>query len=234
MRRFLGGRAIPLNIQAMNDIALELVEAAAKATMRISPNMQLEGIDALSGQQVTVESVKGGEPFTVGVTLRAVKKPGKSIGDVDGHYDPRRHRIYIDLNGDLVAEQLDRLKYDLLSDISSVLIHEMTHARDVLPRHMIDPKEKGDYVGYMNQPHEVKAYGQQLVQHVVAAWRRLEVKSRHKMNEPPTTDGKFIESLIEGTKDWRQIDKFMTEKNKRVVRLMATRAVLDLEEEMRG
>jgi len=160
---------------------------------------------------INLKNVKG-EDIDFLVQIRVGKAPS---GDkaTRGFYDRRDNTIVIYLSPWLDSNDLNETrKYDVINTNKSILIHEVTHALDV-----IDHYKKEEGVAYYNNPHEIRAFSRQIVDEASRVLKGLRLTSR-AMKRPMPQGARLIELLLEGSKTWREIRKDLTDVNNRYIR----------------
>lgn len=182
---------------------------------------------AMTGRQAAREYVPGGD-----ITFRHYGEDHPGI--------PYQIRIY--LNRDLSPKQFRDARRQVEDEIYSVLIHELTHAGDVMPTpaqsdrqrsRATARREREDVLGwderqYVNMPSEVRAFKQQVVQQVEDELQRLDEDGF----SVPATAGS-VEMLLEQSPVWMRIRDALEDENRRAIRRSAADAVARFERSSR-
>ena len=94
-----------------------------------------------------------------------------------------------------------------------LLIHEMTHVAEHLYIHEGRPEEGTENRAkrYYNQPHEVRAYMQQIVDHALSMADAPTPKKRY----PKPND--YVMFLIRTSDRWQRIEPHLSEANKHLI-----------------
>jgi hypothetical protein len=120
------------------------------------------------------------------------------------------------------------------ANIESKLLHEMTHARDVirerdavalLPPGTDDERSLARYRQYFNSSHEVRAYAQQIVSEslrpAVVLW------AQHRAQTSRTPNATIVEEVVERSPTWQRVSRFWTERSKQRVLLAVAQALAE-------
>lgn len=189
---------------------------------------------------VTVADGSTSKPVYVRVHAKATAKPyaavlGGALGTAGRHTV-----IEVYLNGamtpaDIASEKRQQplsscthetcLPYGLYN----VLIHEVTHAAEVnLGDAEYDPSkaESEGYADYVNDPAEVRAFMQEVVDDAVRNAERKDLPFRTLAKRAPNPNQRFIELLLKLSTTWGQVSKEMTATNQRRI-LTAVYTALD-------
>ena len=128
--------------------------------------------------------------------------------------------ITINLDGSRTPAYLQEHKARVIKDIYSVLIHEVTHAADVI-RSQDRVRPEDDFEGYLNSPHEMRAHMQQIVDEA------LEVADKEAESMEGFTDTRqLVELGLKGSFTWRSKGKEFNRDSRRKI-LQAVHFAID-------
>jgi hypothetical protein len=114
----------------------------------------------------------------------------------------------------------------ITKEVYSVLIHEMTHLRDLMKS---SPANQGLSEGegrreYVNRPHEVRAFMQQVIDEVLEQQEQI---AKETEGWGLDTSWDWIESRLAQSFSWNDVKKDLDAKNKKLVLKAVARAVAD-------
>lgn len=209
-------RLIPFNVLEVSEVASRVTEEALDfLEHRIDPGSTLGASvrpNAICASKViNLKNVKGVDiDFLVQIR---VGKASTNDKVTRGVYDSRDNIIVIYLSPWLNSDDLNETrKYDIINTNKSILIHEVTHALDVIDKYRT---EEG--AAYHNNPHEIRAFARQIVDEASRVLKGIRLTSR-AMKRPMPEGARLIEVLLEGSKTWREIKADLTEVNNRYIR----------------
>ncbi len=157
---------------------------------------------------------------------------GNEQGVAEGYGTP--WVLYLNLDGTVPpAAWSDKLnRHAIARELYSILIHEFTHLRDLLPYHgkQEHDSEEEEAIEYYNRPVEVRAFMQQVVDEVITDMEKKAVDTEGWYID---TAWDYIESLLEKSYNWQRIKGFLKPENKRKVLKAVARAVTDLHPELK-
>ena len=156
---------------------------------------------------------KGHVPrFLTGGGVSTASGPG-------GHLKPVRLSIYLNPNHSLTSfvENLPRFSKELLS----VLRHEVTHLRDLLPKGSGTAEGKED-ASYYNKPVEVRAYMRQIIDEVL---EEMEADAKASEGWIDTTSDS-VERYLEKSPTWDEMHRFLNPSNRRTILKAVGQAVV--------
>jgi len=189
-------------------------------------------------RQMRTKDVRGND-ITVPVMVDGVKPKFKNLsrlfitgGSVtsQGQEGKWGHpwKLYIKIDGSVPPEAwLDRLnKKTIYRELFSILIHEVTHLRDMLPT--VGPVEHEDADAaakdYYNRPHEVRAFMQQIADEVETEMEKI---AKDTEGWGLDTSWDFIEDRLYNSKTWNRMKTFLEPKNKKLLLKATARVVTD-------
>jgi len=221
-RRFLAHqdrasrRLIPFDILKVSELAREITEEALDyLEHRIDPGSTLGSSvrpNAICASKIiNLKTVKGDDvDFLVQVRVGKTAHGDKAT---HGYYDHRDNTIVIYLSPWLNSDDLNETrKYDIVNENKSVLIHEVTHALDV-----IDNYKKEEGTAYYNNPHEIRAFTRQIVDEASRVLKGLRLTSR-ALKRPMPQGSKLVEALLDGSKTWREIKNNLNDASNKYIR----------------
>ena len=207
-------RLIPFDVLKVSEVAKNITEEALDyLEHRIDPGSTLGASvrpNAICASQViNLRNVRGvGTDFLVQIRVGKASSGDKTT---HGFYDRRDNTIVIYLSPWLNSDDLNE-KYDIINTNKNILIHEVTHALDVLDTYK---KEEGS--AYYNNPHELRAFSRQIVDEASRVLKGLRLTSR-AMKKPMPQGAQLIEALLDGSKTWREIKKNLNDASNRYIR----------------
>ena len=239
-----GRRAIPLNAPELKAWCSDLVEKAIDALVGHQWRAEDSGeedagrrpvgtVSGLSRDVLKLRDVKGREwAIPVNVSTR----PGNTSGPTAGGnfiFNPMWEKddapakvINIWLNGKWSTEELQREKWEVVKQVQSILLHEVTHALDNIDKVESLSGDKGD--AYYNQAHEVRAYARQVVDDVLKAYKVMLLQQRRL---PPghtlPTGQRLIEQLLDSSPVWVAVGHHFNPTNQKLIRQMVVRELQD-------
>lgn len=157
-----------------------------------------------------------------------------------GRMSPFQVAVYVDSNH--TVEDVERHLMRVEREVHSVLLHEVTHVRDIL---LHDPE--GDLEQsiapalYYNKPTEIRAFMQQVVAEIEPQFRLALREARRELRRDPEwgagmvwelKSADSIERLLSKSETWSRIRRGgMSKKNQRLIRQAVARRVSDLWDE---
>lgn len=149
---------------------------------------------------------------------------------VDGGYGiHQRYQapiVVVNVNGSMAADKLGAAAKarQVQNQLFPVLLHEMTHAADKYSRGVGQEMSREEAQGnedYYNNPSEVRAYMQEVVDEIdLKHWPTFQ-----KMFGP----SKGLEYLLKSSPTWQEVSPYWTERNKRLVIKAVAQAINDWE-----
>jgi len=141
----------------------------------------------------------------------------------------------ITLDGDRTLGQLRKQRDRVADEIYSVLVHEMTHARDVMETPAgRERREEGQEEGhaYYNRPSEVRAFKRQVAEEVLGEMRHL----YEDEDEPEWigSTGEMVAYYLGKSPTWERVRRFLTPENRRKFLESAASVVRKFKEERGG
>jgi hypothetical protein len=159
-----------------------------------------------------------GQSLTVFIRMQTVetKSPYYVVSGGLGYDRSGKVAVVININGSIPSEDIYRAAKgrSVALQIYPVLIHELTHAADKFTRGVgerMTEEEARDNAAYYNDPGEVRAYMQEVVDE-----SEEHFKSYNKL-ESAFGPGKALQYLLNTGKIWKEISPYWTERNKRLV-----------------
>jgi len=207
-------RAIRLDKRRIKELAKELEAVLARKSW---PGDSLGNRMVVPSAPYDVRTVDG-STLTVYVRVQA-QETASPYYVIDGGYGlSRRDKlpfVVVNVNGSMPAEQLRQAAKarQVQNQLYPVLLHEMTHAADKYTKgvgsRMNIEEVKGNLNTYYNDPTEVRAYMQEVVD---------EIEGRNWATFQSTFGpGKGMEYLLKTSPTWQEVSPHWTERNKRLV-----------------
>jgi hypothetical protein len=216
-------------------LADDILVAAREATDE-HENDYIDDNDVLLESEFKVVDVKTKAWRTFPVIVRSIVNSekinqgplvvGAGAGDVDGQFI-----VEIVIEGAYTWQKLKELRQHFVKELYTTLLHELTHAAD----HAYDNKTSQlgrppymakdgviDDVEYWNDPRELRAFLQEVVEESLARAETF-VRAHRKEN---ITREQVLEYVYEG-KMWKQTAKFMNERNRAKILKAVYAALVD-------
>lgn len=227
-RRYLA-RAIPIDRAAIRRFSTHLEKVLEKQFAKMSDPRAGKADRPISWKEVwAIEPFEFRNVVGEKVSTKVLVVSGTNRGP--GIYVPSaavgtwrgRDVIVIQLNGSYTAETFHgAAKSGILAEhVYDLLIHEITHIADKFPvprsyKPRKDPREKfqpADMRAYFNDPKEVRAYMQQIVDEVLNIGGR---RGPAKIIE--TFGSRGVGMLLRNSVTWREIEKFLNPRNRKLI-----------------
>lgn len=244
-RSRLGARPIPVDKPALAALAQQLVQELPKhlkfrAEHMDGPLSRARGFTAQWGfplgryETKDVESYPVVVPITVGWANVDDWSPTRQWiagGGVNSRYHGPRGRgykmaLYVNINASRTPNEILNNLSRVEKEAFSVLIHEVTHLRDILKNVEQYQKAKETSEGYYNDPAEVRAFMQQIAHEVVEYVEKLAKDVRVGL-WGLTLNGRLMEEALGASLTWARIKRFLTPSNERLVLKGVERALRD-------
>ena len=120
----------------------------------------------------------------------------------------RAANIWIRIN--LGSPEIEKLRDQpelFVPRFASIFLHELTHVRDVIKmRHVVAPED--NRLAYYNSPHEIRAYGRQIVEDVI-----IQARFNRDVRLAPTNE-QLVERALANSQHWLQVEPWLTDENK--------------------
>lgn len=213
-------RPIPVNKAQAKAVVTELIDSLREwlPKQEEAPLGNKHLWMGYGGQHVRLKDVQG-RWKSIDVNVYAVD-PGSDYMPVSlgGSFQNGTHpEIHLNINGKLTPSQLLFVLGTVEHEFYSTLIHEMTHASDILlpgtfkvqPGEGVDPSD-----AYYNDPNELRAWMQQVVDDVTSqGWVTLGLKGSLGRNLvkkfPKTWRQEAIERALGQSSKWKQIQRHL-------------------------
>jgi len=213
-------RVIPVDKGWIANAAHDLTHAMVIALERRHPQDQPLGHLApryfvLVGRLDNLEGHPNakGEPVAspwVVVSSVVTKSPHVIVSGASGSYKGNP-AIFVNLNGTYTPEQLAKSLPTQKNELRVLLLHEFTHLLDISPKAHPTTKEVPtdlDLTSYYNQPHEVRAYMQEVVDRAVEMAPKLSTKFHGQ---------ELIKYVLLTNQPWKDMEPHLTDANKKKV-----------------
>lgn len=240
-----GARPIPVDKAALAALAKQLVRELPKhlkfrADGMDSPLNHQRGFTANWGFSLGQYETKDVRDFPVTVPVQvkwatvdewSPTRQWIAGGGVQArHYEPRglgyKIGMHININAsrspnDILAH-LDRVEKEAFS----VLIHEVTHLRDLLQGVTTYQRDEVTPENYYNNPREIRAFMQQIA-HEVIEYAETQAKILNVGPWGLRLTGSFIEQALNNSLTWSRIHRPLTPKNEKLIIKGVERALRD-------
>lgn len=200
-------RPIPMDKGSLHQLAAGLEQVLAGESGQAPLGRQV-----LYRTETALRDVRGAYK-AVKVQLQAMPSESGSFITSGGY---GRNTLVVNVNGSVPAARLARAAAagTLAPRIYEALIHEATHAADVFARGIV-PDPGQDLEGYANEPREVRAYLQEVVDEVVTRGHAPELL--HVFGP-----SKGLQYALQTSPTWERLSPLWTEANRRrVIRAVA-------------
>ena len=175
--------------------------------------------EALGSTKIQLKNVQGKD---VSVKLELRHRPGKGFWTTGGHYADNGV-ITVYLNSSRTPTEIEFAKNDVESAVASILVHEITHVLDVIPKKYVNVRE--DQSAYYNQPSEFRAFAKQMLEGARRTFQKLK-RTKYRRGLPPKS--KLLEEILDNSSAYRLHGKHLTPKNQNRLRLMLVNELEDL------
>jgi hypothetical protein len=235
----LESKPTPLDKPAVQDYAEMLADDIFEAAREVTTAHDGDYIDdneVLLESEFGVADVKTKEWRTFPVIVRSIVNSdkinqgplvvGAGAGEVDG-----RFIVEIVIEGAYTWQKLKELRYHFVRDLYTALLHELTHAADHAYDNATAQAGRPPYMAkdgtiddaeYWNDPREIRAFLQEVVEEVLA---RAETFMRSHRGENVTRD-QVLEYVYAG-KAWKQTAEYMNERNRAKILKAVYTALVD-------
>ncbi len=223
------GRAIPLDKAGIRGLSKELEHVLVKELAHREGPLGKVTFGQYPHDVRTVD----GDTRRVWVRLQSVPSRdfryvvGGALGEVRG-----KHVVVINVNGSLPAETIWAAAkgHSVQDQLYPVLLHELTHAADKFAPGMAETEQQlqDDPAAYYNDPSELRAYTQEVVDEVSDRFDKYEKLQRHFGNKAmgmllrmsPTWErasphwtrpnqNRVLKSVYQALEDWQRARRVM-------------------------
>jgi hypothetical protein len=205
-RLFLA-RTVPIDKPAIKRLAESLAEGLKKELGKMSPDEPV-GDDILVPETFRLRKVVGGE-ILIRVTLMTEPSPsGNLVTDSVYTINERGNLLGVTVNGrGSVKAMLLAIRTGMLAgEVYTALLHELTHAADKIHGVQDEEAMRSDPRLYYNQPGEVRAYTQEIVEQALEAARQL-------VKNPAKRTPKLAQTALMVSETWGKIKKYLSPQN---------------------
>ena len=233
-------KAIPIDKSALRGVAKRLEKQfvqAIKVAMRAKANEPIRWREVWVRDSHTIRTVMG-EDVTVDLLVTAGKDrgPGPYVNSGGYGFVRRTGRavVIVKLNGSYTAaEYAPAAESGMLhKGIYNILIHEMTHAADAAIKAQYEagpasgPYTVKDEAAYYNDPKEVRAFMQQVVDEVLSyGGKRKNLEKVFELFKGPRDRG--LEVVLKNTETWPEIKEHLTPTNRNKILKAVYMALVD-------
>lgn len=207
-------RTIQFDYRRMQQLGAELAERAIDRLLKTLPpdsglEWELARESVILSEQVDVTDVRGTpKRITVVVSHRSYPNQRPTAG---GHYAPETNTIRLFLNSRWHTQALADERNAISTAFSTFLVHEMTHALDVLSLDGYENAE-GQSDRYYNQPVEFRAFAKQIVTDLLSRWKMILRINRGKAVAP------LVEAALESSPNYRKVKDHFDRRNHQKLR----------------
>jgi len=212
-------RTIQFDHRRIQQFGAELAERAIDHLLATLPHdsgleWELGRQSIILSEQLDLTNVRGlAKRITVEVSHRPSPAPLPTAGAV---YEVDAGTIHLFLNSRWHAGALAAERGALMTAFGTFLVHEVTHALDVLPAGNYERAE-GNPDRYYNQPVEFRAYAKQIVVDVLNRWKMV-----LRLN-PKKSGAALIEAALESSPNYRKVKDHFDRRNQQRLRQVLVR-----------
>lgn len=212
-------RTIQFDTRAVSALGADLAERAIEKLVRTLPadtgiEWELDRNVIIVRDTLDVRDVRG-LPKAVDVLVRHRRTPngGPTAG---GHYAPQDNVITLFLHSEWPPKALQAVLHDVQNTFRTFLVHEVTHALDVLPEGVYEGAD-GAPRKYFNQPAEFRAYTKQIVTDILSRWRMV------LRRNPRKSGGPLIEAALDASPNYAKVRDHFDRRNHQRLRQIVVR-----------
>jgi hypothetical protein len=212
-------RTIQFDTRAVSLLGSELAEQAIDHVLRTVPadtgiEWELDRNEILARGKLELPDVRGRtKQVDVLVGHRSMPNDKPTAG---GFFRPDSDTVQLFLNSRWTPAALQSKRLEVQSTFSTFLVHEMTHALDVLPSGQYEGAE-GDSATYYNQPAEFRAFSKQVVTDVLSRWRMT------LRRNPRKSGAALVEASLEASPNYQKVKGYFSKGNHQRLRQMVVR-----------
>jgi hypothetical protein len=188
---------------------------------------------SIQGDTLRLKDVRG-EEKDISVTIGS-RKTQSVQPTAGGDFKPSRYHgegeITLYLNSEWTPAALKTETYEVQKLLSSMLLHEVTHALDVINENAEYQRGRGtstheEQKEYFNQPLEIRAYAKQIVHEVLTSANVVRLEHR-RSKRPMPTGAALVAELLGRSKTWAKIEEFLTPANEKLIQQIVARELQD-------
>jgi hypothetical protein len=236
-------RPIPVDKDALREMAKKLSAKLLEQLEQSDPDEPVRGRQVWVQDSMPIESVKG-EELDAMVVVRADpddKAPGPYVnaGGFGWHRQSGRPVVILSLNGSYTPRELSkslRGSPELIQDMMyRTLLHEVTHAKEPSSKAEYELGGAGeqyttsDLSRYYNDPKEVRAFMQQVVDEVHEAFGDRQDAVIDKFGE-----ARGLKMMLNTSETWRDVKEHLNEDNRKKMLKAVHRAVSERREKSKA
>jgi hypothetical protein len=212
-------RTIQFDFRAVSQLGSELAEQAIDHVLKAVPaetgiEWELDRSEVLARGKLELPDVRGRtKRVDVLVGHRSMPNDKPTAG---GFFRPDTGAVQLFLNSRWTPAALQSKRPEVQSTFSTFLVHEVTHALDVLPSGQYESSD-GDQATYYNQPAEFRAYAKQVVTDVLSRWKMT------LRRNPKQSGAALIEAALESSPNYLKVKAYFSRGNHQRLRQMVVR-----------
>lgn len=212
-------RTIQFDVRAVSLLGSKLAEqaidyVAEKVPAETGIEWELDRNEVLARGKLELPDVRGrAKRMDVLVGHRSMPNDKPTAG---GFFRPDSNTVQLFLNSRWTPAALQSTRNEVQSAFSTFLVHEMTHALDVLQLGQYENAE-GDSAVYYNQPAEFRAYTKQVVTDVLSRWRMTQRRN------PKKSGAALVEAALESSPNYQKVKDYFSRGNHQRLRQMVVR-----------
>jgi hypothetical protein len=216
-------RTIRFDTRRVSLLGSELAERAINRLLQTLPpdtgiEWELDRQAVIVEDELALADVRGlSKPIKILVKHRTMRNDKPTAG---GTYAGGEATITLYLNSGWSPAALKAELHAVQGMFASFLVHEVTHALDVLPEGDYEGGE-GNLATYYNQPIEFRAFTKQIVTDVLARWKMV------LRRNPRESGAALIEAALESSENYKKVKNYFDRRNHQRLRLTLLRELQD-------
>lgn len=216
-------RTIRFHTSAVSALGAELAEKAVDKLMKTLPpdsgiEWELDRHATIVEDALELPDVRGhAKAIAVRVKHRRMTNDRPTAG---GTFAPGKGEIALYLNSSWSPAALRTELLAIQGTFSTFLVHEVTHALDVLPEGDYEGAD-GDSATYFNQPAEFRAFTKQIVTDILSRWKMV------LRRNPGKTGAPLVEAALESSPNYAKVREHFDRRNHQRLRQVVVRELQD-------
>jgi hypothetical protein len=216
-------RTIRFDTRAVSVLGAALAEKAVDKLIKTLPpdsaiEWELDRHATIVEDALELPDVRGrAKPIAVRVKHRRMTNARPTAG---GTFAPGAGEIALYLNSSWTPAALQTELLAVQGAFSTFLVHEVTHALDVLPEGEYEGAD-GDSAKYFNQPAEFRAYAKQIVTDILGRWKMVLRRNPGKSGAP------LVEAALESSPNYAKVRDYFDRRNHQRLRQTVVRELQD-------
>jgi hypothetical protein len=217
-------RTIRFDTRAVSLLGSELAERAVNKLVKTLPpdsgiEWELARHSTIVEDVVELPDVRG-RAKTIAVRVKHHRLPNNRP-TAGGQFSPEDDEIVLYLNSEWHPAAFQAVLHDLQTTFASFLVHEVTHALDVLPSGGSSELFEEAPAKYYNLPAEFRAFTKQIVVDVLRSWRMTLRRNPGKSGAP------LVEAALESSPNYAKVREHFDRRNQQRLRQTVVRELQD-------